>query len=569
MQRRKKAEEALLQKKLSSLHKLLCENPTHETIANCYEVKMKLEQISLHKTEGAMIRSKARWCEQGERSTRYFFNLEKRNHSNKYITKLRVENGTLTSSDEILNEEHRYYKRLYTSSRTNPNNRRFDVFFDSSTFPKLSPHQAESCDGLLTKEECYASLKTLSIGKSPGTDGLTAEFYLSFRELLGQELVDSFNYAFEKGEVSISEKRGIFTLIPKKDKNRTLLDNWRPISLLNTDYKVATKSIAARIAKVLPSLIHEDHTGYMKGRFIGQNIRLIADIIECTKTLDDPGIALFLDFKKAFDSLEWNFIKKAFETFNFGAPLIQWVNTFYSNIQSCVINNGYATSFFELERAVRQGCPLSGVLFVIAVEILTNSIRNDKLITGTNFKGREYKLSQYADDTSCLVRDEKSVEKLFEKLEAFRECCGLELNRLKTEALWLGKTRPQSTNLSNINWPKKCVCLGVSFLYDSEASTKDNFEKKFVALEKCLNVWSSRDITLFGKITIIKSLALSKIILCSSVLSVPTGFVDQVNKSLSNFIWNHKPPKIKRSTMIGRIKDGGLSMPDFDIIEKF
>ena len=103
----KKAEE-VLQQKLSTLHKLMCENPTQETTANYYEVKMKLEQISLHKTEGAMIRSKARWCEQGTRSTRYFVNLDKRNHSNKYITKLRVENRTLTSPDEILNEEHRY-----------------------------------------------------------------------------------------------------------------------------------------------------------------------------------------------------------------------------------------------------------------------------------------------------------------------------------------------------------------------------------------------------------------------------------------------------------------------------
>ena len=145
--------------------------------------------------------------------------------------------------------------------------------------------------------------------------------------------------------------------------------------------------------------------------------------------------------------------------------------TSYNNIQSCVINNGYATWFFELERGVRQGCPLSGVL------ILENSIRNDKLITGINFKGREYKLSQYADDTSCLVRDEKSVKQLFEKLEAFIGCCRLKLNRSKTKALWLGKTRPQSTNLFKINWSPKCGCLGVSFSCDSEASTKDNFEK--------------------------------------------------------------------------------------------
>ena len=127
---------------------------------------------------------------------------------------------------------------------------------------------------------------------------LFTEFYLKFWELLGQELVDSLNYAFEIGELSISQKRGIITLIPKKDKNKVFLNNWRPISLLNTDYKIATKAIAARIAKVLPSLIHGDQTGYIKGRFLGQNVRLIADIIECTDTLDVEGIALFLDFKR-------------------------------------------------------------------------------------------------------------------------------------------------------------------------------------------------------------------------------------------------------------------------------
>lgn len=135
---------------------------------------------------------------------------------------------------------------------------------------------------------------------------------------------------------------------------------------------------------------------------------------------------------------------------------------------------------FQLERDVMQGCPVSGVLVVFAVEIFANSRGNDQLITRIHFKGREYiKLSQYADDISCLVRDEKSVEKLLEKLEAFKGCCGLELNRSKTEALWLGKTGPEPTNR-----PKKCVCLGVSFSGDSEASTKDNFEKKLVALEK-------------------------------------------------------------------------------------
>ena len=148
------------------------------------------------------------------------------------------------------------------------------MFFHSSTLPKLSPPQAASCDGHLTKEECYVSLKSFSKGKSPSTDGLTVEFNLSFWELLGQELVDSFKCAFEKGEMSVSQKRGIITLIPKKDKNRTLLDNWRPISLLKTDYKVATKSIAARIARVLPRPLYwSKHTFNRRHYRVHKNAR--------------------------------------------------------------------------------------------------------------------------------------------------------------------------------------------------------------------------------------------------------------------------------------------------------
>ena len=126
---------------------------------------------------------------------------------------------------------------------------------------------------------------------------------------------------------------------------------------------------------------------------------------------------MFLDFKKAFDSIEWNFIFKNLETLGFNLPLLQWVRTFYNNIQNCVVNNGHATPFFELERCVRQGCSLSGILFVIAVEILANSIRNDQLIEGIKIKGREYKVSQYADDTLCFVNGLNSIQKLFQKLQ--------------------------------------------------------------------------------------------------------------------------------------------------------
>ena len=179
-------------------------------------------------------------------------------------------------------------------------------------------------------------------------------------------MVESFNYALKYGSLSISQRQGIISLIPKKNKNAEYLKNWRPVSLLNVDYKIATKTIALRLEKILPSIIHPCQSGYVKGRFIDESIRLIADTMDFTKTNDIPGIAVFLDFEQAFDSVEWDFIQKCLESFNFGPNLRQWISVFYKDISSCVIDNGVASQHFYLERGVRQGCPLSGILFVIA-----------------------------------------------------------------------------------------------------------------------------------------------------------------------------------------------------------
>ena len=242
--------------------------------------------------------------------------------------------------------------------------------------------------------------------------------FISFWESLRQELVESLNYAFECGELTIfrPQRRGIIILIPKKNKDKTILDNWRPISLFNADHKIATRAIASRISKILPGIIHSDQTGYVKKRFIGQNIRLISDIIDRCQDSKIPGIALFLDFKKVFVSVGWSFLFKALQTFGFGDMLVKWIKTFYPNPQSCVTNNGFATPFFPIELGVRQGCFLSGILFVIGVELLAGAIRSDnKSIKRLSLTSKEFKLSQYADDTKCLVEDTLSTGNLFLK----------------------------------------------------------------------------------------------------------------------------------------------------------
>ena len=152
-----------------------------------------------------------------------------------------------------------------------PNCPTFNEFFETEN--ALSEDIAKTCEGVMSIHECEIALKTMENNKTPGTDGLTPEFYRYFWDLLGSFMVSSFNFAFRNGTLSFSQRQGIISLIPKKKKNTEYLKNWRPVSLLNVDYKIATKTIALRLEKILPNIIHPCQSGYVKGRFIAESIR--------------------------------------------------------------------------------------------------------------------------------------------------------------------------------------------------------------------------------------------------------------------------------------------------------
>ena len=136
----------------------------------------------------------------------------------------------------------------------------------------------------------------------------------------------------------------MINLIPKEDSALNRLKNWRPITLLNVDYKIASKVIAKRMECFLPRLVHSDQTGFVKDRYIGENIRLISDIMEQARKNNIPRIFAPLDFSKAFDTLEWPCIQHALKLINFREGLRRWVTVFYNDIDSAALNKGFATN---------------------------------------------------------------------------------------------------------------------------------------------------------------------------------------------------------------------------------
>ncbi len=553
-------EEQNLDKRLNYLETLLSNNPGNYVNDEYHTCKERLKELEDKKANGAIIRSRVKWLEDGEKSTHYFYDLEKYNYTKKNVRKLELENGEkLTGNDQILSEAQKFYESLYTSQYNNVDN---NDFFDNCNIPELNMKERESCDKVITEKECFENLKNFKNNKSPGNDGLTKEFYVAFWKAIYKPLLECYAYSEEQGMLSNSQRQALIVLLEKQGKDRCHLNNWRPISLLNVDYKLLTKVLAHRIKNVLPSIISQSQTGYVMNSSINDSVRLVQDIIHYTDLTQSPGVLLTVDFKKAFDSIEWAFVFKALTTFNFGPVLINWIRIIYTNISSCIYNNGKTSQYFNLHRGVRQGDPLSPYLFIIGMEILSWAIKQNNKIQGFQIKSQEIKVTLYADDLTIMLSDFNSVAETLNLLRKFRICSGLSINLDKTEGMLIGPWRRLRQDLpSNIKWTNGPIkLLGIYLSSDPNETIVLNFQSKIDALLRQLHWWKARDLTLTGRVLIVKSLALSKFQYLASLIKIPQNVIMQVNSIIYEFIWNGKTDKVKRKLFEQDYSKGGYKM---------
>ena len=349
-------------------------------------------------------------------------------------------------------------------------------YLNSINIPCLTDSDTQSCEGRLTVKECWDALRSMKNNKSPGNDGITKEFLEYFWGKLGTFLVSTLNHSFEKGELSASQKQAIITLIEKKDKDKRLIKNWRPISLINVDIKVASKAIANRLKTVIHNLISVDQTAYVKGRFIGESIRVINDLIEHIDREDEEGILFSPDTKKPFDSVDHNFLFATLKRYGFGTEFVNFIKTLLFDAQSCVINNGYTTDYFKLERGTRQGDPLSAYLFILVFEVLLIQVRENIDIKGFTVNDVELKLSCYADDGYFMVKTVDSIKKILRYFDIYSLYSSLKVNLEKCEACWLGRAKFRDDKPIACKWTalnNGCIrILGSFFSYDLLLSQK-------------------------------------------------------------------------------------------------
>ena len=239
--------------------------------------------------------------------------------------------------------------------------------------------------------------------------------------------MNCLSYSYSHGRLSNSQRQAIIKLIEKKDIDRRYIPNRRPISLINEDTKIGSKSLARRVEKVLNSVIHFNQCAYVKDTIEDRStfdpLRSIEDIMQFTKIENVHGWLVAIDFQKAFDSVNWHFLYETLHCFRFGPSFIKWVKTFYCDITSCIMNNGYSRGYFEIERGVRQGDPLSAYLFILVTEVLAIHIRSNQNIKGISIGNVKTKLTIFADDLTVFLKDKSS----YDSLALFKKCSRLML----------------------------------------------------------------------------------------------------------------------------------------------
>ena len=481
------------------------------------------------------------------------------------------------NKDELREDMAEFFEDIF-KYRPRKENKNIETFLgDIKNHPevigkKLTDIEKTTADKVITTEELKETLDNSNSGKTPGPDGAEKEFLTRFWPMIGKTINDATQIFIREEELNVFLERGIIKVLMKGGTKGEELKNWRPITLLSQIYKLISGVIAGRMKKLLHKLIGNSQKAYQADKNIGEIVMDIIETIALTKYHKTPAIILLVDFSKAFDSINQEYIFETLKFFNFGEYFISIVRTMLKNRECTVMIDGVETRSFKIGRGVPQGDTASPYIFILVLEILLIRIKLDNNLLKVNIKADGYKQedggdinipvnSCFADDMTVVIKETKEnliyVRDIFVE---FSEISGLEINEGKTKIIRIGTRLDDvvpTTNEVAFKYSQKFTLLGVEI--DNKLRKLDeNFKVRARKIETKILLWRKYNLSTIGNLSISKTFLISQLGYLLSMLDCPKELLGSMQESINKFVTRTNTSWIAKTRIYNKPKNGGL-----------
>ena len=528
------------------------------------KLRTKLYRAEELESEKLKLAAGIKWREQGERSNKFFLNAINSNRAQTTMDFLITPNGTTNGIKDMLNFSKEFYSKLYEKQPTH----HVGDFYRHC--PKLEDSAQEDLSKPLTISDLKSALKSCK-DSTPGLDGIPYSFYKIFGNQLLPLILDAWEYSNVTGCLPQSQSTSVISLIPKSGKDKHDIKNWRPISISSCDLKIITKAYSIKVGKYLGDIISDSQMGYVPGRDINFNNRLLRTALNHCDTSKLDYVLMSLDAQKAYDSVDHEYISNTLAAYGFPKEFITVVNVLHKNLLAQVQVNGFLSESFSIQRGVKQGDALSCALFILAIDPLIRNIESNPNVPALTLNNDcVIKTLAYADDIAIVTENsDVFINEAFSEYMKLTLMSGLTLNANKTEILNLCESQKQSSSVFYLNNPldilhkSETTICGNLLSRDQARCYEVNITQKIVKLSNQLNKWKNRNLTINGKMIILKTFAISQLIFTSQFQVIRPKDVRRIEHLCYSFVWNGTD-RVKRCYLKSEREEGGINGIDIE-----
>ena len=522
-----------------------------------------LEEYDRHienKLKGARVRARIKDIETDDWG--FILSAERKHIASKNIRAIRTQTNTITSDkQEIVNTFHSFYTQLYTDYEWALDEDITDKYIQYTS--PISDIAKQSIDMEITETDLRVALRGMEADKSPGPNGLTVRFFRTFFDLLAPILFLFIKSIFTSETIPSKTQLAYMTLLLKDYKEPEEPRNYRPISLLNVEFKLITKALVNKIKPHMSSMVHENQACSIAGRSILDHNHYIRDLISYAHDRGGASFILSLDQAKAFDRVSHPWLYRVLRANNLPDDFVKWVEILYTGAHSNILVNGVLSESLELGRGVRQGDGLSPMMYVLTLEPLLNFIRSNTQITGMQTPHEELKVLAYADDTNFFPTNKPSFDLIIDSFQEFGEASGSSVNIQKSKAMVIGKGRTEFSSKHPIEWVNEITTFGLSYTNTREQSL-DTWDAPIRSLAERIVTLNVSRASVYARARIVNTYFYPKLTYRAHSCSLGPKQHRLVRKHMYNFVLGNSIKRIAFSTLTQSKEDGGVALRHFE-----